>query len=363
MTRLFLFLVLALAAAVVADARTNVVTNVALAPSPVIIAPQHDALLNQRALLAADEDAGGGDANDEAVADAADDDDDDDASTAAAVDDDESDDVDATATNFKKNKKQQKKKKKKQIGAPIEYGLNSPGFVPAFFSSISMIIVSELGDKTFFIAAILAMRHNKWTIFFAAAAALAVMTVLSAAMGFALPNLLSPVYTHHAATMLFLFFGFRLLKDAYDMESTAANLEELKEVEEELETKEFDDDDVVDVEGGAAARKEAAQKRKGGVSCNAFCASPVFIQCFTMTFLAEWGDRSQIATIAMAAAKDPYGVTIGGIIGHAFCTMLAVIGGKLLATRISEKYVAATGGALFLLFAAHSLMSGAPAAI
>jgi len=30
-------------------------------------------------------------------------------------------------------------------------------------------------------------------------------------------------------------------------------------------------------------------------------------QCFTMTLLAEWGDRSQIATIALAAAKDPVG--------------------------------------------------------
>ena len=54
---------------------------------------------------------------------------------------------------------------------------------------------------------------------------------------------------------------------------------------------------------------------------------------FTMTFLAEWGDRSQIATIAMAASKDPYGVTVGGILGHSLCTGMAVIGGRMLATR------------------------------
>ncbi len=35
------------------------------------------------------------------------------------------------------------------------------GFLHAFAASISVIIVSELGDKTFFIAAILAMKSSR----------------------------------------------------------------------------------------------------------------------------------------------------------------------------------------------------------
>ena len=68
----------------------------------------------------------------------------------------------------------------------------------------------------------------------------------------------------------------------------------------------------------------------------------------------EWGDRSQIATIALASAKDPYGVTAGGIVGHSMCTGLAVVGGRMLASRISEKHVHVVGGLIFLVFAAYS---------
>lgn len=84
----------------------------------------------------------------------------------------------------------------------------------------------------------------------------------------------------------------------------------------------------------------------------------VFTQTFTLTFLAEWGDRSQIATIALASAKDPLGVTFGGTIGHALCTGLAVLGGKMLSARISERTVLLAGGVLFCIFALHGLYAG-----
>ena len=58
-------------------------------------------------------------------------------------------------------------------------GAVSLGFFHAFVASLSVIIVSELGDKTFFIAAIMAMRHARLTVFSAALLALAVMTILS----------------------------------------------------------------------------------------------------------------------------------------------------------------------------------------
>ena len=46
--------------------------------------------------------------------------------------------------------------------------------------------------------------------------ALAIMHVLSSFMGFALPALLPKLYTHYASVVLFLYFGYKLLSDAYE---------------------------------------------------------------------------------------------------------------------------------------------------
>ena len=72
---------------------------------------------------------------------------------------------------------------------------------------------------------------------------------------------------------------------------------------------------------------------------------------------AEWGDRSQIATVSLAAVYNPYGVTAGAVLGHMLCTGTAVVGGQLLAMRISQRTVAVAGGVLFLLFAVHSMVT------
>jgi len=232
-------------------------------------------------------------------------------------------------------------------------------FFSAFVASFSVIIVSEIGDKTFFIAAVMAMRHPRWEVFASAIAALALMTVLSAAAGNILPNLLSPVWTHYASMVLFFFFGFKLLKQGWETDPNPKKNEELEEVEEELERSEHEEANPSGLEAGAAngqPKQRSIQIRIRQFFRRFF--SPVFIQGFTMTFLAEWGDRSQIATIALAAARDPVGVTLGGILGHAICTGGAVISGKFAAARISERAVAYFGGACFLLCGLYSLYAG-----
>ena len=165
-------------------------------------------------------------------------------------------------------------------------------------------------------------------------------------MGMALPNILPREYTHFASALLFLYFGFRLLKEAYDTGDGPS--EELQEAEEEM-GKEKEEEDDYDEEDGKGKKKFSTEK-------NTYAADiAVMTQAFTVTFLAEWGDRSQIATIGLAASKNVYGVIIGGLIGHAFCTGLAVVGGKYLAAKISPKSVGYIGGVTFLVFGVFAL--------
>lgn len=83
-------------------------------------------------------------------------------------------------------------------------------------SSFSSIIVSEIGDKTFFMAAMMAMKYGKTGVFSGSFGAMIAMTIISAAFGWVLLTILSPTITMGGACVLFLFFGVKLLKDAYD---------------------------------------------------------------------------------------------------------------------------------------------------
>ncbi|EGV91997.1 Transmembrane protein 165, partial [Cricetulus griseus] len=109
------------------------------------------------------------------------------------------------------------------------------GFIHAFVAAISVIIVSELGDKTFFIAAIMAMRYNRLTVLAGAMLALALMTCLSVLFGYA-TTVIPRVYTYYVSTALFAIFGIRMLREGLKM-SPDEGQEELEEVQAELKKK------------------------------------------------------------------------------------------------------------------------------
>ena len=196
-------------------------------------------------------------------------------------------------------------------------------FLTGFTAGLLLISLSELGDKTFFITAILAMRHPRRWVFAGATTALFAMTVLSVLIG-QVATVLPQRYVESVAAALFLGFGLKLLYDAFKMSGDRGLAHEQ-----------------------ADAQKAVEQKEKGII---AWSIRAVVVEAFALTFVGEWGDRTQLATITLAAANHPYGVLAGATLGHAICAAIAVICGKFIAGRISERLLTGIGGALFIVF-------------
>lgn len=196
-------------------------------------------------------------------------------------------------------------------------------FLTGFTAGLLLITLSELGDKTFFIAAILAMRHPRRWVFAGAASALFAMTILSVLIG-QVASVFPQRYVEGAAAALFLGFGLKLLYDASKMSGRQGLTHEQ-----------------------ADAQKAVEQKEKGII---AWSIRSVVVEAFVLTFVGEWGDRTQLATITLAAANDPYGILVGATLGHAICAAIAVICGKFIAGHISERLLTGIGGALFIMF-------------
>lgn len=232
------------------------------------------------------------------------------------------------------------------MGADILPIFHQAGFLHAFVASLSVIIVSELGDKTFFIAAILAMKNSRLVVFVASMLALGIMTVLASVMGVA-TTVIPRIYIHYTSIVLFIIFGLKMLKEGYDMSPDEAK-EELDQVQSSIEK-----NDQAHRANGSSAKGSiyASEDPETGV-INSLPEVPLktkikrkflvfvslaFIETFTMIFLAEWGDRSQISTLILAARENVVAVTIGALLGHFLCTGLAVVGGRFIAQMISVK--------------------------
>ncbi len=210
--------------------------------------------------------------------------------------------------------------------------LSSEPSLAAFGSSLTAITLAELGDKTFFMALILAVRHRARWVFIGSFAALTAVTLISLALGYGLRELLPQSLVPWLAAVLFLSFGIKLLIDAQGMAANAAT-EEKEEAEQAINTAE---------------------------SSKAFnTAWAVIWEAFVLVFIAELGDRTQFTTIFMATAPAQVfsfgGLLAGTLLGHALVTWLAVGAGKWIGQWVNERLLYRLSGGLFLVFGLAAL--------
>jgi putative Ca2+/H+ antiporter (TMEM165/GDT1 family) len=199
-----------------------------------------------------------------------------------------------------------------------------------FYQAFSLVFLSEIGDKTFFIAGLLSAKTSRIISFLGSMAALAAMTLVSVAIGqvfHAVPDGFANGFPldDAAACLAFLFFGIKTLKEAFDMAPGESVMDE-----------EFADAQEA-VEGSESVKQVTPWGQLASI--------------FGLVFAAEFGDRSFLSTIALSAAQNPVAVAGGAIAGHAVATGIAVSGGAVLAKYLSERVLGFIGGTLFIVFA------------
>jgi putative Ca2+/H+ antiporter (TMEM165/GDT1 family) len=86
-------------------------------------------------------------------------------------------------------------------------------------------------------------------------------------------------------------------------------------------------------------------------------AKRAFVSGFTMIFLSEWGDKTQIASALFATEYNPQMVFIGVMIALLLLSIMAIFLGKYLSSRIDRKVITRIGGVVFLLIGLSFLIS------
>lgn len=179
-------------------------------------------------------------------------------------------------------------------------------------NSFFLILASEMGDKTQLLALVLASKFRKpWTIM----AGILVATLLNHGLAswvgqFLATRVSSQMLSWGLAGIFFVFAAWILIPDKD---------EELKEI------------------GHFGA----------------------FITTTIAFFLAEMGDKTQLATVALGANyASPWLVTFGTTMGMLAADGLAVFFGKSLTERIDMKWIRIGASLLFLAFGIGILIKG-----
>lgn len=184
----------------------------------------------------------------------------------------------------------------------------------ALFISTGVVALAEIGDKTQLLAFILAARYKRpWPIILAIFIATLVNHGLAGAIGAWVPALLDPEILRWVLGVSFLAMAIWILIP----------------------------DKIDDA--------EASRTRFG-----------VFGTTLVTFFLAEMGDKTQIATVALAAKyQEFWWVVIGTTLGMMLANAPAVLFGERIARRLPTQLVHRIAACIFAVLGVLALLGGA----
>jgi putative Ca2+/H+ antiporter (TMEM165/GDT1 family) len=176
-------------------------------------------------------------------------------------------------------------------------------------TSYALIAAAEIGDKSQLVCMTLASRHRGLPVMLGAIAAFAFLNTLAVVFGVAIAAWL-PEYIV-AATVAFLFaaFGIHALR-----------------IEEE------DEDEEV--------------KEKSGHG--------IFFTTFLLITVAEFGDKTQLAVVALSSTASPIAVWLGSTAALASTSALGILAGRTILQKFPLTLLHKISGAIFLILAAFA---------
>lgn len=183
----------------------------------------------------------------------------------------------------------------------------------AFIASFTIIAVAELGDKTQLLTLGFATKYPRWEVLSAILAATGALMALAVIFGQAIISYVPGFYIQFLASIIFITFGIWTI----------------------------------------LAKKEEEEKDKGIKTGKSL--SP-FIFIFSSFFLAELGDKTQLATLALAARYgSPLAVWLGATLGMVGVNIIALFVGSWLKDHVSEKTIKWAGALIFIGFGLWTL--------
>ena len=172
-------------------------------------------------------------------------------------------------------------------------------------TTLGLVALAELGDKTQLVCMTLAARHPPMPVLSGTVLAFALLNLLAVLFGASVAAWLPEGLTAAVVAVLFAAFGVKALRDAGG---------------ETVEVKE--------------------QSSRG-----------VLLSTFGLIFLAELGDKTQLAVAGLASTQAATPVWVGGTLGLAAVSALGVLAGRTVLQRLPLPLLHRVSGALFLLLA------------
>lgn len=177
-------------------------------------------------------------------------------------------------------------------------------------SAFTLLFLAELGDKSQLMTMALAHRYRPLPVVAGVFTAFLLLNLLAVLLGSALGEWLPEQLLLVIGGLLFLVFAYRSWREGH---------------------------------GDAQLEQETGQRA-------------AFLTSFTLIFATELGDKTQLATLALAAQTGaPWSVLVGGTLALWTVALLGVLVGTSLLRRVPAIWVHRAAALLFLVFGLSAL--------